>query len=235
MTDEIPSPAKPGVMLQLGKHTLTGAPAVAVLLAVLAGVVALVVWRAPHLRFTPLVASGILWFAFIVYWSIAAVDSAKTTSTESKSSRALHRNLLNVGLLLLFVSPPGLTPRWVPQGPWPVVAGFAIQVSCGLLAVWARRHLGRNWSGGIARQEGQVLVRTGPYAKLRHPIYTAMLGMYFGTAMVSGELHGLLAFAIVGFAYARKIPLEEATLRAEFGEQWHDYRATSWALIPGVY
>lgn len=43
-------------------------------------------------------------------------------------------------------------------------------------------------------------------------IYTAMLGMYFGTALVSGELHGLLAFAIVGFAYARKIPLEEAVV-----------------------
>ena len=142
MTDEIPSPAKPGVMLRLGKHTLTGAPAVAVLLGVLASVVALVVWRSPHLRFTPLAASGALWFAFIVYWSIAAVDSEKATSRESNGSRALHQNLLNVGLLLLFVSLPFLTPRWVPAGPWPVGAGFAIQVTGGLLAVWARRHLG---------------------------------------------------------------------------------------------
>jgi protein-S-isoprenylcysteine O-methyltransferase Ste14 len=235
MDDEIPSPPKPGVMVRLGGRTLTGAPAVAIVLAVLAAVVALVMWRAPHLRFTPLVASGILWFAFIVYWNIVAVDTGMASSTESKGSRALHQNLLNVALLLLFVSLPFLTPRWVPAGPWPVAAGFALQMAGGLLAVWARRHLGRNWSGEVARKQGHELVRTGPYARLRHPVYTAMLAMYFGTAMVSGELHGLLAFAIVGFAYARKIPLEEAMLRAEFGDTWHAYRATRWALIPGVY
>jgi hypothetical protein len=163
MIDEIPSPPRPGVMVRLGGLTLTGASAVAVVLLVLAGIIALVVWRAPHLRFTPLVASGILWFAFIVYWSIAAVDSGKATSTESKGSRALHQNLLNVGLLLLFVGVPALMPRWVPHGPWPIAAGFALQVAGGVLAVWARRHLGRYWSGGIARQEGHTLVRTGPY------------------------------------------------------------------------
>ena len=235
MKDEVPQPDRPGVTLQLGRTTLRGASAVAVMLLVVAGVVALVVWRAPHLRFTPLVASGLLWFAFIVYWSIAAADTARAKRSESRGSRALHQNLLNLGLLLLFLRLPGLEPRWVPAGPWPVACGFALQVACGLLAVWARRHLGRNWSGEITRKEGHELVTTGPYRKLRHPIYTAILGMYFGTAVISGELHGLLAFAIVGFAYARRIPLEEAALRAEFGDRWHAYRATSWALIPGVY
>ena len=235
MSEQTPPPARTGIMLKIGTLTLTGVDAVAALLAALAGAVALLVWQAPHLRFTPLVASGLLWFAFIVYWSIAATDSARATSTESRGSRTLHQNLLNLGLVLLFVRLPYLTPRWVPAGPWPAAAGFALQIVCGLLAVWARRHLGPNWSGGIARKEGHALVCTGPYRKLRHPVYTAMLGMYFATALVSGELHGLLAFAIVGFACARRIPLEEAELRARFGAEWHAYRATSWALIPGVY
>jgi protein-S-isoprenylcysteine O-methyltransferase Ste14 len=232
--DDSPRPQS-RITLQFGRHALTGAPAVAVLLAVLAGIVALVVWRAPHLRFTPLLASGLLWFAFIVYWSAAAAESSRAVSAESKGSRALHQNLLNAGLLLLFLRLPYTTERWVPEGRWPVVVGFVIQVVGFALAVWARRHLGRHWSGAITRKEDHALVRTGPYARLRHPIYSAMLAMYFGCAMISGELHGLLAFAIVGFAYARKIPLEEAVLRAEFGDAWRHYRATTWALVPGVY
>ncbi len=235
MTDETPPPRKPAIIVKLGARTLTGADAVAALLVLLAGIVALVAWQAPRLRFTPLLASGIVWVAFVVYWSIAAADSARSSRGEPKGSRTLHQQLLNIGLLLLFVRLPGLAPRWVSAGPWPVAAGFALQLGSVALAVWARRHLGRNWSGEVARKEGHVLVGSGPYARLRHPIYTAMLGMYFGTALVAGELHGLLAFAIVGFAYARKIPLEEAMLRQEFGEQWHEYRATRWALIPGVY
>jgi protein-S-isoprenylcysteine O-methyltransferase Ste14 len=235
MSDPYEPPVKRVVTIQFGRHALTGASAIAVLVALAAGIVALVVWRLPHLRFTPLVASGLLWFVFVLYWSAAAARSARAAVSESARSRATHQMLLNLSLLLLFVRVPGLGARWMPEGPWPAALGLGLQVACALLAVWARRHLGSYWSGAIQRKEGHVLVRTGPYRKLRHPIYSAMIGMYFATAMVSGELHGLLAFAIVGFAYARKIPLEESVLRSEFGDEWYHYRATTWALVPGVY
>jgi protein-S-isoprenylcysteine O-methyltransferase Ste14 len=61
-----------------------------------------------------------------------------------------------------------------------------------------------------------------------------MLGMFLGTALVSGELHGLFAVLIIAVAYWRKIRLEEQLLSKVFGDQYKEYRKKSWALIPGL-
>jgi protein-S-isoprenylcysteine O-methyltransferase Ste14 len=102
------------------------------------------------------------------------------------------------------------------------------------LAFSARRHLGRHWSHAVTEKVDHELVRSGPYRWVRHPIYTAMLGMYLGTALVSGELHALIAVAIVIAAYVRKIRLEERLLERVFGADFREYRRHSRALIPGV-
>src|SRR5205823_5706526 len=100
------------------------------------------------------------------------------------------------------------------------------------LDVWAMRCLGRNWSGAVTIKVGHELVRTGPYRWVRHPIYTAMLGMYLGTAVVSGELHGLLGVVVAVIAYARKTAMEERGLREAFGDAYDAYARRTRALIP---
>jgi aspartate ammonia-lyase len=111
---------------------------------------------------------------------------------------------------------PGLGRRYLPVATIFVPTRLAIQAASGLLAVWARRHLGRNWSAAITVAVDQQLVRSGPYRVVRHPIYSAMLGMFIATAVVSGEWHALVAVAIIGGAYWRKIRLEEQTLGKVF-------------------
>ena len=97
------------------------------------------------------------------------------------------------------------------------------------------RCLGRNWSGAVAIKVDHELIKTGPYRLVRHPIYTAMIGMYLGTAIVSGELHGLLAVALAAYAYWRKTRMEERGLIEAFGPAYEAYRRESWALIPWVF
>ena len=103
------------------------------------------------------------------------------------------------------------------------------------MAVWARRHLGRNWSAAVRIGEDHELVRTGPYRLLRHPIYTAVLGMCVGTAIASSQYHALLAAAMVLVAYIRKSRLEEQILRKTFGAEYDSYRRHTWALVPLLY
>lgn len=235
MTDEQPANERPTTVLQIGALRLTGAAALFGLLAILAAIVALVVWLKPAFGWSPLWISAAMWLAFLVYWSAAAKDASAAKSSESLKSRQLHANLLNLALLLLFLRVPGLKTRWLPVAAFVVPIGLALHAGCAMLGVWARRHLGRNWSGAITQKVDHELVRSGPYRFVRHPIYTAMLGMYLGTAMVSGELHALLAVAIVAAAYWRKIRLEESNLREVFGAAYDEYRRKSWALIPGVF
>jgi protein-S-isoprenylcysteine O-methyltransferase Ste14 len=70
---------------------------------------------------------------------------------------------------------------------------------------------------------------------VRHRIYAALLGMYAGSAVVSGELHALLGLALAALACARKTWLEEAVLMQSFGADYRDHRRTTWALVPGVF
>jgi protein-S-isoprenylcysteine O-methyltransferase Ste14 len=223
---------RPVSRLQIGPLVLTGAWAFAGLFVLLGMVVGLVIWQRPAVRM--LLSAG-LWVLFVLYWSAAARHVAPVERSESAASRRLHQYLMNGGLLLLFIPVPGLTGRFLPLWRVLVAAGLGVQAAAALLAVWARRHLGRNWSGAVAITAGQRLVQTGPYRRLRHPIYTGMIGMFLGTAVVSGEWHAALAVALLVVAYWRKIRIEERTLGDAFGSAYADYRRHTWALIPGVW
>jgi protein-S-isoprenylcysteine O-methyltransferase Ste14 len=64
------------------------------------------------------------------------------------------------------------------------------------MAIWARHYLGANWSATITIRNSHFLVRTGPYSRMRHPMYSGLLLAIAGTALARGEWRGLLAFAI---------------------------------------
>lgn len=179
--------------------------------------------------------SLLLLVLFSVYWSIASRNSAPTKSSESSWSRQWHLTLVNAAILLLVLPVPGLTRRFLPTSPLLITAGLLIQVAGLLLAVWARRHLGSNWSGEVRIAFQHQLVRSGPYRLLRHPIYTAVLAMYSGIAVVSGQIHAPIALVILILAYWRKIRLEERALRETFGPDFEAYRRDSWALLPLLY
>ena len=67
------------------------------------------------------------------------------------------------------------------------------------------------------------------------PIYTALVGMYIGTGLVSGQVHAVVALVLVMLAYCRKIRLEERALAAAFPSDHDRYRGETWAWIPGLY
>ncbi|MGB6158342.1 MAG: isoprenylcysteine carboxylmethyltransferase family protein [Acidobacteriaceae bacterium] len=172
---------------------------------------------------------------FSIYWSAAAKDSAPTQSSESVWSRRLHLIVLNSAVLLLILPVPGLTRRFLPASRILTVAGLAIEIAGILFAFWARRHLGRNWSGEVRIATGHQLVRSGPYKTIRHPIYTGVLAMYAGVMLVSGQIHALLGFLIIAVAYWRKLCLEEKILSTNFGPDWDSWRRETWALVPPLF
>ena len=176
-----------------------------------------------------------VWLIFSVYWSIASRDRAPTRSGESIFSRQAHVIAVNVALLLLILPVPGLTQRLLPENALFPAVGLAIQAASVVLAIWARRHLGSNWSGEVRIANGHELVRSGPYRFVRHPIYTALVGMYIGTGLISGQMHALVALALVLLAYWRKIQLEERALADAFPSDHARYRGETWAWIPGLY
>jgi protein-S-isoprenylcysteine O-methyltransferase Ste14 len=191
--------------------------------------------RVAHDGFPPgILISLAIWIAVSVYWEVSARSAGDRVRSEATASRLVHVVLVLLAQILVFAPIPGLRARVLPVAVGLVILGLAIELASALLAVWARRRLGRNWSGAIATVADQQLVRSGPYRVVRHPVYTGLLGLYLGTALVSGELHALLGVILVLIAYWRKIRMEESHLREQFGPAYDEYRTTRWALVPGV-
>lgn len=199
-------------------------------------VAAFVAWAVARSQPRPtMLTSGGLWVVYNVIISLALRKRPDAKSAESMKSRAVHEQLVLAGLVLLFAPIPGLRGRFVPDTLTTAAIGLGIQLASMLFYFWSRSYLGRLWSGQITIMKGHHLVETGPYRLLRHPIYTGFIGMFVGTAIVSGQYHALVGIAVCIIAYARKIPMEEAALRAEFGEAFDAYRQKRWAFIPWVY
>jgi protein-S-isoprenylcysteine O-methyltransferase Ste14 len=100
------------------------------------------------------------------------------------------------------------------------------------LAIWARYSLGQYWSGRITLKEGHQLIRVGPYAYIRHPIYSGLILAMAGTALVIGQWRAVVAVLLALFELSRKASKEEALLASEFGEQYGEYRRQAGFLAP---
>jgi len=185
--------------------------------------------------YAPLIA--LIWIAWFVYWQVAAAGAKRNSRRESGWSLALHAMPLVVAVAL--VAAPRLWDGWLmdrflPRGLSLYWFGLTLLILGLGFAVWARRYIGRNWSGTVTVKQDHELIRTGPYALVRHPIYTGILLGFLGTAVSLGQWRGLLAVALALLAFLLKIRLEEKWMTETFGERYVQYRKEVKALIPFV-
>ncbi len=173
----------------------------------------------------------------MIYWEIAAGNAKATRRTESWAARASYiiPTLAAVALLFPHLWSGWLAERFLP----PSLAGYWIGIAvlaAGLaFSVWARIHLGRNWSARVTLKEDHQLIQSGPYRLIRHPIYTGMLGGFVGTAIAIGRWNGPLAVALITVALIRKLSIEERFMAEAFPDEYPGYCAKSWALVPFIF
>ncbi len=103
------------------------------------------------------------------------------------------------------------------------------------LFVWAARTMGRNWSI-VARTRGDhALVTAGPFAWIRHPIYTAMFLMMIALAIGLGHVARLfIAVPLYALGTAIRVRIEERLLRTAFSPAYEEYANRVKRFIPGV-
>jgi protein-S-isoprenylcysteine O-methyltransferase Ste14 len=101
-------------------------------------------------------------------------------------------------------------------------------------SIWARISLGRNWSGRVVVKEGHRLVSTGPYAFVRHPIYTGLLVALAGSALYDGSWRALLGLTCFAIGFWLKARSEEELLERELGDDYRAYQARTPMLVPSL-
>jgi protein-S-isoprenylcysteine O-methyltransferase Ste14 len=101
------------------------------------------------------------------------------------------------------------------------------------IAIWARVTLGGNWSSRVTLKEGHELIQRGPYRFVRHPIYSGLLLMVLGTAVLVGRTGGFFALLICFSGFWFKGRQEELLLTKHL-PGYPEYMARTKALIPFV-
>jgi protein-S-isoprenylcysteine O-methyltransferase Ste14 len=184
------------------------------------------------LSFNPITA---LWSLFCVYWLLSAVKVRRTQQRESSAQRLGTVLVMGIATVLIFSRGghfAALNRRFLPEAE-SIKALAILLVAAGLgLAIWARWHIGEFWSGWVTLKVDHQLIRSGPYARVRHPIYSGLLLAFAGTALYVGEWRTLLGFALVLVGLWQKARREEALLAGRFGAAYDEYCKHTGALIP---
>jgi protein-S-isoprenylcysteine O-methyltransferase Ste14 len=114
------------------------------------------------------------------------------------------------------------------------IGGLLLAAGVGLLG-FAHHHLGRSFHSLVVSKQNQILVDTGPYRRMRHPIYTAYLLNHLGGGLLAGNLVlTLIPVTAYAMLVAIRMDTEEDVMRQTFGPAYVEYEKRTGRLFPRV-
>jgi protein-S-isoprenylcysteine O-methyltransferase Ste14 len=174
---------------------------------------------------------GVGWITFWAYWLVMAFTAK---AERSRWTRFAGVRVGIIVVILLLIRLRFFTGHEAATGkPWLLGTGLALFVLGLALAVWARVCLGRNWGMPMSQKADPELVTTGPYARIRHPIYSGILLGMVGTAIAVSP-YWLVAVAILGAYFLFSAVTEERTMAKLFPADYPPYKRATKMLVPYI-
>jgi protein-S-isoprenylcysteine O-methyltransferase Ste14 len=187
---------------------------------------------------------GWLWVAFFLAWLVLALFNKKASRSAPGRGRAWGFRLAVIAAAVM------LAQLRRHEGPgWGAALGRVLSAHAGLggqwlgvglsflgfaFAFWARVHLGRNWGIPMSLRQDHELITSGPYAYVRHPIYTGILLAMLGSALAMGSFW-LVLFALAFLYFLISARTEETMMLGQFPQAYPAYRRRTRMLIPFVF
>jgi protein-S-isoprenylcysteine O-methyltransferase Ste14 len=176
-----------------------------------------------------------LWLIFFLYWTVHAFRNKRTVYKQSRWSLLLL-GVITTGFVYPIVAADRLR---IPLLRTTLVTQFIGILLCAAgiaIAIWARRTLGTNWSGTVTLKQDHTLVRSGPYAVVRHPIYSGIMLAAVGTFLaLLPTLQAVICLCFIFVGLRLKSLLEEQILTQNFPDEYPQYRREVKALVPFIY
>jgi protein-S-isoprenylcysteine O-methyltransferase Ste14 len=188
------------------------------------------------------------WLLFTVYWAITAIRAKKNLAGPGFRRGMYFRAALLVAVILIVhftgdrhvvrhvLRNAGTAQRDDTGNGFlsnALVRSIGVAL-CALgvaLAIWARTIIGRNWGMPMSLKENPELVTSGPYARIRHPIYTGVLIALVGTSLAIDTLL-LIVFLMASAYFVYSAKKEEETMTSLFPDAYPDYRRRTNMLVP---
>lgn len=178
-----------------------------------------------------LIAGLALWVVWILSWHVAGLWRNEPVATAKKNTWRGFIVIAALGFVMLFGEWRLLSrPLWQPI---PVVGwGMVVLIAASFAAAWwARVTMGRMWSGGVGRTENHSVIQSGPFAWVRHPIYTTLITAALALAVIKATPMGFAGVALIALGFGLKARVEERFLTEEL-PAYAEYRARVPMLVP---
>jgi|SRR5580704_1738638 protein-S-isoprenylcysteine O-methyltransferase Ste14 len=177
------------------------------------------------------------WLVLIIYWLTSAASSKRSARPGLWRPHAGIRVIIFV--VAVVVVQLRASQRFladiVRRTPDPnsvaSIIGVVVCVVGVVLAVWARAYLGRNWGMPMSLREGHELVTSGPYAYVRHPIYSGILLLTLGSAIAVNPAW-LAPFVLFLVYFVQAARVEERDMTKQFPDAYPAYQRRTKMLIP---
>jgi protein-S-isoprenylcysteine O-methyltransferase Ste14 len=175
----------------------------------------------------------VCWGVVIAFWIVSALSVKRTKTQQPLPHRLLYLVLTALAAILLNGSARII--HWnrvvIPHTLATGIVGDALVLSGLFIAIWARVTLGGNWSARVTLKEDHELIQRGPYRVVRHPIYSGLLLMILGTAILAGHIGGFITLVVCFGGFWMKLRQEEALLTKHLAG-YSEYMRHTKALVP---
>jgi protein-S-isoprenylcysteine O-methyltransferase Ste14 len=175
------------------------------------------------------------WLITMLVWIASSFSNKQAVRRQATGSRAAQI-CFGVFAGLLIWGPAHFRllsgPAVIPDSEAAHLAAFLLTLGGLAFALWSRFIIGRNWSAVITIKQDHELIRSGPYAIVRHPIYCGFLTAVIGAAIERGTIEAFAGAAILAIIFRFKSELEEKFMIEHFGDAYRKYRMEVGAIIP---
>jgi protein-S-isoprenylcysteine O-methyltransferase Ste14 len=197
-----------------------------------------------------IVILSLIYISFVLtlaeWLSALRKGQAVTLLPERKGQK--HPLWAQVGIIILglVICIPFFYYLWTPLMAFPAgiagllaVPGLIIYIAGVVFVLWARRTLGKYWGLSTSQQvkllDDHQLIQDGPYAFVRHPMYSGWWAAMLGLTLLYPVWAVFLLFLFSVISFFGRARREEAALSERFGEAWMKYKKRTKFIIPFLY
>jgi len=187
----------------------------------------------------------IVWHAIRGYYALNGQTPSQKRSARERWEEAVqregkaftvlwsaHNTFWFIAIVLYLIAPPWMLWAQLPIPDWLRWIGAGVAITSLPLLIWAHHTLGKYWSKLLELKEEHKLVTSGPYGRVRHPIYTHWLTINVALIMVSANLLLLIFYPFSIILINARIGNEERMLLEQFGDEYRAYMKRTGRLLP---